>query len=124
MECFAHPNAAAIAVCKHCGKGVCRACATDIGVAVVCSEACAKEAPEYDEMMQRSKKVYGIGLKTKAIPSGIIVWGTAGVGFFAFGVYNSLTPNPVDWLSLGMGVIFVGFAVFAYVRTKDLGLRV
>src|SRR5213595_1382333 len=36
MECYAHPTAASVGVCKACGKAVCRACARDLGFAVAC----------------------------------------------------------------------------------------
>jgi hypothetical protein len=29
MKCFVHDQADAVAVCKHCGKALCRACAVD-----------------------------------------------------------------------------------------------
>ncbi|MBB4863767.1 hypothetical protein HNP46_002619 [Pseudomonas nitritireducens] len=40
MECFNHPGASAVALCRGCGKGICRSCALPVSRGLVCSEDC------------------------------------------------------------------------------------
>jgi hypothetical protein len=124
MECFAHPGIAAVAVCKHCGKAACRSCVVDAGGSVACSTRCAKEVLEHEEMTQRAKKIYGLGEAKRKVPSGFVMWIVLGTVFFGWGVYNSVGARSIDWFSLLMGVTFLGLGVFAYVRGRDIGLRV
>ncbi len=45
MKCFVHHQAEAVAVCKHCGKALCRACAVDRPPGgVSCRGACEEQA--------------------------------------------------------------------------------
>ena len=40
MRCFTDPEVEAVGVCRHCGKGVCRTCATDGPYGLTCSGPC------------------------------------------------------------------------------------
>jgi hypothetical protein len=44
MECFHHVNVDALAVCRHCGRGICKECAREGAGGLTCSEECAAEA--------------------------------------------------------------------------------
>lgn len=123
MECFAHPGANSVGVCKACGKAVCRACAVDVGVALACSQSCAKEAADVHEMNQRGKRIYGIGVGHKAIPSALIMWLLFGTIFVGFGAFNSFRSHAPDWFTLLFGVTFFVVAWLAHRRAKDIGIR-
>lgn len=123
MECFTHSNSHAIGVCKACGKAVFRACMIDAGFAITCSEACAKEAADVHEMNQRGKKIYGIGLDRKRLPSGVVMWLLFGTLFSGFGVFTSLRTNQPEWFLLLFGVALFFIAWFAYRRAKDVGIQ-
>ncbi len=43
MKCFAHHEADALGVCSACGRGVCEACAVDMGRGLACRERCEPE---------------------------------------------------------------------------------
>jgi hypothetical protein len=75
-------------------------------------------------MTQRAKKIYGLGEAKRKVPSGFVMWIVLGTVFFGWGVYNSVGARSIDWFSLLMGVTFLGLGVFAYVRGRDIGLRV
>lgn len=58
MECFAHSGVQAVALCRGCGKGVCRECVRDLGYSgVVCSDQCQKKVVEYDALYNRSRDI-------------------------------------------------------------------
>ena len=122
MECFSHSGTQAVGVCKSCGKGVCRTCAVDLGVAIACCEACAKEATDLHEMNQRGKRIYGIGV-AKRMPSGVIVWLLFAVLFGGFGVYQSYRNQQPEWFLLLFGGVSLFIALLAYRRAKDVGLQ-
>lgn len=123
MECFSHPGTGSVGVCKSCGKAVCRTCARDISFALVCSESCAREAAELHEINQRGKKLYGIGVDRKKLPSGVVMWLLFGTMFGGFGVYTYLRSGVPDWFLLIFGLACFVIAAMAYRRVKDLGLQ-
>ncbi len=48
MKCFGHPDKPAIAICAHCGKGMCADCArTSATGRQICSAACAATQSSY-----------------------------------------------------------------------------
>ena len=123
MECFSHPSSQGVGVCKHCGKVVCRSCAKDLGFAIVCSDACATESTDLHEMNQRAKKIYGIGVAKKKIPSGVIIWVMFGLLFSGFGIFNSLRDGQPEWFLLVFGAMGFIIAFIAYRRAKEVGLQ-
>lgn len=55
MECYTHAGAVAVGACKNCGKGVCRACAVDVGNGLACPGACEAEVRALNQIVQRNK---------------------------------------------------------------------
>ena len=54
MKCFEHNASDAVAVCSHCGKGLCVDCASEpANGRMVCSAACADALGRADAAMQR-----------------------------------------------------------------------
>jgi hypothetical protein len=122
MECFSHPGANAVAVCKSCGKAVCRTCARDTGVGVVCSDACAKEAAQANDLTESAKRAYGLGERKPRLPLTATMHGLFGVFLIAFGGYETWRGGSAGWFLLGFGTLICVFAVLAYRRSKAMGL--
>lgn len=125
MECFTHPETQAVAVCKSCGKAVCRSCAQDLGHAVVCSADCATDATELNEINKRAKRLYGVGAgaKSRRLPSGVVMWSLFAVFFTGFGIYQSILRHQPDWFLLIFGGLSAIVAFMAYRRARDIGLQ-
>jgi hypothetical protein len=123
MECFNHSGIAAVGICKSCGKALCRSCAKDLPFALVCSDACAAEAADLNEMNQRGKRIYGIGTGPRKVPSGVIMWSLFAVFFTGFGIYQSVLKEQPDWFLLVFGCLSAVVALMAYRRSKDIGLQ-
>ncbi len=122
MECFAHNAIQAVGVCKSCGKAICRSCAIDLGIAIACSDSCAKEAADLHEMNQRGKKIYGIGVPNK-LPSGFIMWMLFALLFGGFGIYQSYRNHEPEWFLLLFSALSFVIALIAYRRAKDVGIQ-
>ncbi|WP_156397980.1 hypothetical protein [Duganella sp. Root336D2] len=123
MECFEHSGSNSVGVCKACGKAVCRTCVVDAGVAIACSDRCAKEAADVHEMNQRGKKLYGIGTDRKNLPSGVVMWLLLGALFSGYGIYASLRSREPEWFLLLFGAVSFFIAWLAYYRAKDVGIQ-
>lgn len=122
MECFTHPGACSVGVCKTCGRAVCRDCAVDAGFAIACSPACAREAADVHEMNQRGKRIYGIGVARRRFPAGAAAWLLFGTLFSAFGAYVWLRTGKPEWFLLLFGLASFLIAGFAYRRARDVGI--
>ena len=98
MECYVHPGAAAIGICKYCQKGLCRECAVDTGVGISCRGKCEDEVKAIKELLAREKGVYGkaasasyrTGLVLCLMGLAFIVWSMAGHGGSFTAVFGSL----------------------------------
>ena len=124
MECFTHNGKSAVGICKACGKAVCRTCAKDLGFGLACSDTCATEYTELNEMNQRGKRIYGIGKNVKKkLPSGVVMWLMFAVFFGGFGIFQTIKTGRPDWFLLIFSAISLIVAFISYRRSKDLGLQ-
>ena len=124
MNCFTHPAVHASAVCKTCGKAICRACVVSTPMALACSEVCADEARALTEINQRSKKVYGIGaVSKKKFSSALIYYALFVVFLLGMGIFNSVRSAEPDYSSFALATLFSVFIVVAYRRNKDIGIQ-
>ena len=123
MHCFQHSTENAVGICKACSKAVCKLCAKDTGFALACSETCAAEALIQHELIERSKRIYGIGKTGRRVPIAAIVPALISVLFLWVAVSNYLRSGTVEPLSFGMGVIMAVMAIVVIVRSRSLGIR-
>lgn len=123
MECFAHPGSDAVGICKTCGKAVCRDCVVDTGFAIACSESCASEATALHQMNQAGKRLYGIGVDRKKLPSGIVMWLLFGTLFSGYGVFEFMQDSGLQWFPSLFGAASFLVAWIGYRRAKDVGLQ-
>jgi len=118
MKCYSHPDHDAVGTCKHCSKGVCGACAKESGWGIVCSQACAVEVQALRAMVDRNRKLVGIGAKTHQ-RNAVILFAMAAV-FVAFGI---VFRGPISIYMYAFGVIMLasgGFAIFNSRRIAKL----
>src|SRR4051794_7519841 len=58
MKCFSHQSSDAIAICSHCGRGVCSGCIQPSTAArVVCSTDCAAALTRNNEALQQLSSI-------------------------------------------------------------------
>jgi len=58
MKCFYHAESDAVGTCKYCHKGICKQCAKDIGIGIVCNHdaVCETRAIEINNVVDRNVK--------------------------------------------------------------------
>jgi hypothetical protein len=58
MICFVHADSPAVAICKHCAKGLCAACAVVGAGGASCRGACEERVALYEALVRRSKSTF------------------------------------------------------------------
>ena len=86
MECFYHAASSAVGVCKSCGRGLCRGCATEVANGLACPGRCEREASDVNVQTQE-----GRGALTLAA----IGWTTTGLAVWLHGFLLGL---PYSWI--------------------------
>jgi hypothetical protein len=119
MLCFTHNTVPAIAVCKSCGKALCGTCVKDLGFALVCSESCAGDARDNRELVQRAKRLYGMGSAKKSVPPLALVFILFAVFFGGFGIFQSLQDQIIAWYQFG-GAGLMGACALLYYRAMRI----
>jgi hypothetical protein len=103
MDCYAHTGIPAAAICRGCGKGVCRRCAIEVPFGVVCSAACEPFARSLVELQQQSIKGIGNIRATRFIQPAVAV---LFIGYGAFlAADQSLRPIAVFAVCTGVAVL-------------------
>jgi hypothetical protein len=126
VNCFAHRQAAAVGVCKNCGRGVCPDCVKVVEAGIVCSQGCAAEQEQLWELNHRALKLYGIGSPPRRrLSVGLLFLAPAGLIFLVFGVAASILVGYVQLvdafaMTLGGFLIIVGAWYHAAQRKPDV----
>jgi drug/metabolite transporter (DMT)-like permease len=70
MKCFYHPEADAVGTCKHCSRGLCRACAAERDGGLACSGRHEAEVDAVSALIRRNVQV---GVKSR--PLSLVAFG-------------------------------------------------
>ena len=118
MHCYRHNDREAVAVCAHCGKATCSACAEDTGQGIACSEACRLELQADYRLQTAQRRTYGIGAKPPMPPT-IATYTLFGVILMLVGIYLTITRPGIDYLTFALSAVFFVMAWSSYRRYKD-----
>jgi hypothetical protein len=116
MRCFVHANDDAVATCKNCSRGLCRACAVEFPDGVSCKGHCEAAVQAINSLISKN---------TSLAPTAGRVWYTNSVVFIAMGVaalYFGLTDfgdKPLNFTTL-FGLISVGGGFLYYLRGRSI----
>jgi hypothetical protein len=102
VECFVHEGKQAVAICRACGKGTCRACAIPVGIHLACSEACRPLVAALSELQLASVRSVGVFRAQRLTqPAMALV-------FIALGVWLGVTQgwSVFAFFFVSMGVLF------------------
>jgi len=122
MHCYRHNGQHAVAVCRNCGKAVCRHRSEDTGQGIACCSAYAEEVQENYQLKNRLKQSLGIG-STVPIPASAFMYSFFGLIFLAAGLFLSYSRPGVAYLTLAMSAVFFAMAAVSYKRFRDTGLN-
>ena len=123
MKCFNHRENESIGICKGCSKAVCSLCAIDSGRGLSCSEDCSKEIFEQNQIIDKSKQIYGIGKKPSLMPTGILTYFFFGFTFSGFGLYQSIQYGAPEWFLLVIGIGFLAIGSIAWYKNRSLNFN-
>jgi hypothetical protein len=113
MQCFNHHDQPAIGMCKHCCKGLCPACATDLGHGLACRETHEEQVASVHSLVTKVARVQSVTRSNKYLsPALFAVLGSVFVGYGLFQGGGAAT------LTVAMGAVFLlyGFFLFSVVR--------
>lgn len=104
MECYAHAGITAAAVCRGCGRGVCRRCAIEIPFGVACSTACEAFGRMQVELQQQSFRNIG-NLRTARVtqPLAAVILLATGSYLLSSGGYGVVSAMFLAMGGVGLG---------------------
>ncbi|HKY62556.1 MAG TPA: hypothetical protein VJR29_03980 [bacterium] len=121
MNCFYHPSAPAVGLCKNCSRGLCPDCAGDQGQGLACKNRCEAEVEALWQIVQRGKSAYQ---KTAGAYFRVALFSALmGILFLGFPYFFPDVPPTLTYLFTGFALIlFLGtaFNVFNGWRMKKL----
>ena len=110
MECFAHDGRPAVGSCRSCFKGVCRACAVDLGRGLACRGRCEEAARALIASVDQSLRIQGLssGMMhgARALWGGL-AWVALGVGVFV-SIWGLTLPGFREISLLGVPFLAIG----------------
>ncbi|GKS83899.1 hypothetical protein AVMA1855_07125 [Acidovorax sp. SUPP1855] len=108
MKCFVHQAADAVGTCRACNKGICPACAKDLGHSICCSQGpCETKARTLDSQVAQSSVVLAAQRRNRFLAPLFFIF--AGALFIAFS-----GSGKGSWFSFGHA-FGLGFIVFGIV---------
>ena len=115
MNCFYHPEKVAIGTCKHCYKGLCSECATDLEHGLACKDKHEKEVENINMLIIKNTKVYKSAPKNTLIAPTFYLF--LGLIFAGFGFFSS---GGVTDLPFIMGIGFIVFAIVVFIQNRKI----
>ena len=113
MNCFIHNDRSAIGTCKHCCKGLCSTCSTDLGFGLACKDLHEDQVTAVSSMIERTLKIQ---------PSGLIGRYASAIFFASFGVlfvgYEFFFARKISGLGLALGAIFLAYAAYCALAVR------
>ncbi|MDA8455694.1 hypothetical protein M4R22_13055 [Acidovorax sp. GBBC 3334] len=109
MKCFVHHGADAVGTCRACNKGLCPACAQDLGHSLCCRGDCEAKAHTLHSQVAQNGVILAAQRRNRFIAPVFFI--VAGALFIAFSSTSSRAG-----FGLGFGTAFgLGFIAFGIV---------
>jgi len=124
MECFEHDGIQAVAICKSCYKAVCKNCAIPLPQGIACSSECERDVKETNDVVERSKKIYGIGdHQSNKLASGVWVWLLLSSAMWVVSLFPLVKGRSLDYGTMIMAIIFTVITIIVYRSSKNTGIN-
>ena len=125
MDCFLHAGVAAVGACKSCGKGICHACAADLGDGLACRNRCESKVKALNFFVDRNiqnaarnERLVSSAFTNRSATALFYILIGCLFGGFGFYQFEQSHGRPPDFLLLGMGALFLGFGIFLFLRSR------
>ena len=103
MKCYYHPDISALGLCKHCQRGLCKDCITEVDDSLACKDRHENQVLAIELVTERTL------LQAKRVGSvyrrNAIFYSLVGVLFAGFGLWQ------VRWMGL-QGVFLLAIGIF------------
>ncbi len=109
MKCFNHDTNEAVGVCKHCSKGLCIDCCTDLGHGIACKNLHEKEVEQVNSLIENNKKAFASQPRATLIMP--IFYLFMGIAFMFFGYKRGMSSLT---FILGSGFTTCGLVMLIY----------
>ncbi len=110
MKCFDQPDADGVAICTACAKGICSACAVDLGRATVCRGRCEQEGRRIVDL--RDFSFAQPSIQEAALRRADRTYVRSGMFYLAFGAV--MTTTGIIWGRRLMFVTVMGALIAAF----------
>ena len=118
MKCYRHPELEAVAVCRSCGRALCRDCVTEVGLSCSCKGRCESVVATMNDLMERGRTAYQ---KTSALQlrNGIFII-LLGIVFISLAVYQFSVggASELTYLLIAAGVLLGGMGVASLISAR------
>lgn len=108
MKCYNH-DVEAVGVCKHCQRGVCKECSTDMGHGLACKGMHEEDVEAINSLIDNNKKAFSSGPKATLFGPAFNVF--MGILFMYYGYGKGVMSLP---FLLGAGFLVLGVATYIY----------
>ena len=117
MNCFMHDAQPAVGICKSCGKGLCRACVTEVSNQLACRGSCEGRVALLNRIVDLSAENLVVA-KSQARTHGLLSI-VLGLGFVVFGLwaYHGVMAG------LGIFGVAMGATIVIYGVARTFGKR-
>jgi hypothetical protein len=107
MQCFNHHDVPAVGMCKHCCKGLCAACAADLGFGLACHGEHEEQVRVVHAMLAKTARIHSVNQLGKYVSPAFFV--VMGLLFLGFGLYQD---GFVVGFTATMGAVFLLYGLF------------
>jgi len=118
VKCYNHQGVEAVAVCRSCGRALCRECVTEVGLSCSCRGRC-------ESVVAAMNGLVGGGGTVNRRMSGLhhrlgSLYVLLGVAFLATGGSGLWRGETSEWpyFTLAVGVIFAGWGVSSLIAAR------
>ena len=117
MKCFNHENLDALGQCKHCYKGLCKACATDTGCGIACKDEHEKEVELLNSLIDNNLKAYASTPKSILMSNLFLL--LMGVLFIAYHLFFSGSKF-ILWFGILCSTYWLVLAIYNFFFLKKI----
>ena len=109
MKCHNHSEIEAVGICKHCQKGLCLNCATDLEFGLACKDKHEQDVIFLHALIEKNKRAYeSMPRASLFTPIFFLLMGSL---FTFFGFTNGIE---MFLILMGAGFIIFGVAIYIY----------
>jgi hypothetical protein len=109
MKCYYHPALDAVGTCKHCCKGLCPGCATDVGGGLACASTCVQAVTQLNSLINANSAATTINRGAAAYVFPLFLAAVGAV--FVIEPFLSGRPGKAVTVGLIFGGVFLFFAL-------------